>query len=321
MLKDFVGTEKLPGKIAPIGFDAHVENAGTVHVGKDADGHSRSIQTLIDVDDSGVGPAGVDALSIGIALEQAGFGHKVMKQAYAAFAEAAVEDQRGPREVAGPKWGKLRRAWLAKNTKTERRNGEQQLSFKGMTRASPKLYAAVAKAATRRGVLAGYEVLDIARDEQDSGGSDGILELEMLARDRKTDRVHVFVLKQQDRPGADELGIKQPSDRTRLALIERGLWKDVPANVLFYLRDVKLPGEAKMDLLVRDKLAMVDEVASGKDAAQTAVDVARLYGHEHAGQFGNMSAPELARWMGKSTHAVTDGFEQLWSQLKAEKTR
>ena len=82
MVKPLVGTNALPGKVVPIGFDAHIENAGMVRLGKDSRGRARTIATLIDVDDSGVGPAGVDAISIGTALAQAGFGQKVMKKAF-----------------------------------------------------------------------------------------------------------------------------------------------------------------------------------------------------------------------------------------------
>lgn len=318
MVRDLVGTRALPGAIVPIGFDAHIENAGVVRLGKDAQGKKRSIATLIDFDDSGVGPAGVDALSIGTALRQGGFNKKVMDRAYAAFAEAATSEHQGPIEVDGPKWGKLRRGWLAKNTTETSRDGKRVLSFVGMERAKPGDYRAIERAASQDGVLRGYDVLDVARHDKVGGGSGGLTEFLVLAQRKRADKVDVFLFKEQESPGASQLGLAQPSDATRLAVLEKGLWHDAPNDVFFYARNVKLPGVPKMDFLVRNKFSMVGDVAVGKHADETAIQVARLYGREHAGQFGDLSEKELAKWMKHSTEAVVTGFDQLHQKLKAD---
>jgi hypothetical protein len=318
LLRSSVGTAALPGKLAPIGFDAHIENAGTVRIGKDARGHARSIETQIDVDDSGIGPAGVDAISIGTSLKQAGFGKAVMKQAYAEFGRAATEGDGGPVQVAGPKWGKIRRAWLAKNTRVDKRDGEQVLSFKKGDRARPKAYAAIVAAAGRNDVLSGYRILDVVDHDESTGGSGGLAEFSLLARDQGTGRVRVFRMKEQARPGVDELGVPQPSNAVRLRRIEQSLWRDSPEGIFFFLPKVALPGERKVDFLVRDELAIEGDLASGKDKDETAVKVARLYGREHAGEFGRLSSAELASWMKQSTKTVVRGFEELHKKLERE---
>ena len=316
MLKDLVGTKALPGKIGPIGFDDHVENTGTVRIGK---GRTGSIQTLIDVDDSGVGPAGVEAVSIGTGLTQAGFKPRVMKKVFKAFPEEATGRERGPIAVAGPKWGKLRRDWLQKNTKTEKRDGKKLLSFKHVVRAPLAEYDAVARAAQRSPVLKNYDVLDIAQHVKTVGGSQGLVEYQLLARDRVSDHVRVFLLKEATPPGANQLGLKQPAEASRLAVLEKSLWKTVPKDVFFYVRDVKLAKMDKpMDFLVRDKFSMVGNVAKGPNDEETAIKVARLYGREHAGQFGDISAADLAKWMKKSTRSVSGAFVDLRDQLHAE---
>ena len=319
MVKDLVGTEALPGKVVPIGFDDHIENTGTVRIGEDSKGRRRSIQTIIDLDDSGIGPAGVEAVSIGTGLTQAGFNHRLMNKAFKAFAEEATGKERGPLDVTGPKWGKLRRAWLKKNTKDEKRDGEETLSFKHELRAPSDQYDAVANAAKNSRVLQGYDVLDIAEHAKVGGGSGGLTEYQVLARDRASERVRLFLLKQATPPGANQLGLKQPGEASRLALLERSLWKDVPRETFFYLRDVKLPQRDKsIDFLVRDKFSMVGNVAKGPKDEATAIKVARLYGREHAGHFGDVSAADLAKWMKKSTRSVSAAFVALQGKLQAE---
>lgn len=304
--------------MVPIGFDAHIENAGIVRVGKDAKGRTRSIATLIDVDDSGVGPAGVDAISIGTALAQDGFKHKVMKKAFKEFAKAATSVHAGPEEVDGPKWGKLRRKWVEKNTAMETRGGQKVLSLKGMDRAAPEKYAVVEKAARQISVLRDYDVLDVAGHSKPGGGSGGLAEFLVLAKNKETEKVGVYLFKQQEAPGIDALGLKQPGDGTRLDVLEKTLWKATPGDVFFYARGVKLPGSRPMDFLVRNKFAMVGDTATGKDRNVTALKVARLYGREHAGQFGDMTAPEVAHWMKTSITAVTEGFDELHKKLKSQ---
>ena len=322
MVKDLVGTEALPGKVVPIGFDDHIENTGTVRIGKDSKGRTRSIQTIIDLDDSGIGPAGVEALSIGTGLTQAGFKHRVMKKAFRAFAEEATGRKRGPLDVTGPKWGKLRRAWLEKNTKEEKRGGKKVLSFRHVVRAPSDQYDAVVKAAQSSRVLQGYYVLDIAEHAKVGGGSGGLLEYQVLARDRANDRVRLFLLKEATPPGANQLGLKQPGEASRLAILERSLWKDVPRETFFYLQNVKLPQrDEPTDFLVRDKFSMVGNVATGPKDEDTAIKVARLYGREHAGQFGDVSAADLAKWMKKSTGSVSAAFVALHGKLQAELVR
>ncbi|MEO9195154.1 MAG: hypothetical protein ABI445_16005 [Polyangia bacterium] len=318
MVKPLVGTRALPGKVVPIGFDAHIENAGTVRSGRDSKGRSRSIETLIDFDDSGVGPAGVDAISIGTALAQDGFKHKVMKKVFKEFGKAATSSHAGPEEVDGPKWGKLRRKWVEKHTATEKRGGEKVLSFKGMDRATPDEYRVIEKAAKQNSVLRAYDVLDVAGHGKTGGGSGGLAEFMVLAKNKKTENVGVYFFKEQEAPGIDELGLRQPGDRTRLQVLENALWKEAPKDVFFYARNVKLPSDKPIDFLVRDKFAMVGDTATGKGKNETAVKVARLYGKEHAGQFGNMTASEIAHWMKKSTAAVTEGFDELHKKLKSE---
>ncbi len=318
MLRPLVRTRALPGEVAPIGFDAHVENAGIVRLGKDRPGgRSRSIATLIDVDDSGLGPAGVDAVSLGASLVQRGYGKRVVKKAIRAFARAATEGASGPEAVEGPRWGKLRRRWIEKNTRDEKRDGKKILSFKDGERAAPDRYAAIERAARRDGVLRDYDVLDVAEHGKRGGGSGGLTEFMVLAQRRGTDKLRVYLLKEQKAPAVRELGIGQPSGRERIGQLQAALWQEVPKDVLFPLHDVKLPGERPTDFLVRNKFAMVGDDTTGKDKDRTAVKVARLYGRAHAGQFGDLTAPELADWTRQSTRSVVKAFAELRDRLAA----
>ena len=319
MVKGLVGTKALPGTIVPIGFDDHIENTGTVRIGTDDKGRPSSIQTIIDVDDSGVGPASVEAVSIGTGLTQAGFKPRVLKKAFKVFAAEATGSKQGPIQVTSPKWGKLRRDWLQRNTKTEKRDGKNILSFKHVVRAPVAEYDAVTKAAQRSPVLQRYDVLDIAKHAKVGGSSGGVVEYQVLAHDRGSDQVRVFLMKEATTPGADQLGLEQPAQALRLALLEESLWKAVPKEVFFYLREVKMPSTQKpLDFLVRDKFAMVGNTAKGPKDEDTAVKVARLYGRVHAGQFGDVSAADLAKWIEKSTRTVSDAFVVLRDQLHAE---
>ena len=185
-----------------------------------------------------------------------------------------------------------------------------------MDRAAPEKYAVIEKAAER--ALHGYDVLDVADHGKASGGSGGLEEFMVLARSKETEKVAVYLFKPQQAPGSDELGLEQPGDRTRLDVLEKALWKATPKDIFFYARNVKLPGDEPVDFLVRDKFAMVGDVATGKGKKETAVKVARLYGKEHAGQFGDMTAHEVAKWMQKSTASTTEGFDELHRKLKLE---
>lgn len=319
MVKPLLGTAAMPGKVVPIGFDDHIENTGVVRVGKDDKGRRRSIETIIDLDDAGLGPAGLEALSIGTALEQAGYKRKVLTRAARTFAAAATGEEQVPLDVKGPRWGKLRRDWMKAHTRLEDRGGRQVLSLKGTTRASAETYRAVERVAKHDGFLSHYEVLDIASHAKTDGGSGGLIEYELLAREHGKDEPRVFLLKEQNEPGSAQLGLPQASDAGRLDQLEAGLWKDVPKGVFFYMRGVSVPGRDRpIDLLARDKLAIVGNVASGSNAKETALRVARLYGREHAGQFGGLGADELSHWMEHSTKAVSRGFETLRKQLRSE---
>jgi len=319
LMKGLVGTKSLPGKIVPVGFDDHIENTGVVRIGKDDKGRMRSIQTIIDLDDAGLAPAGLEAVSIGTALMQAGFHQHILDKAFKAFASAATGAERGPLEVDGPKWGKLERKWIAKNTKADKRDGKETISFKHEDRAPAKEYDVIVDAAKRNPVLDGYELLDVATHSKIGGGSGGLVEYQVLARDRDTDETRVFLLKERTRPGASQLGIGQPTTGTRIARLEKGLWKDVPKDVFFYLHDVSLPGrKGAVDFLVRDKLAIVGNVAKNVKDKATAVQVASLYGREHAGQFGALRKKELAAWMKGSTSSVSDAYSTLRDKLRTE---
>ena len=322
MVAHLVGSDRLPGRVVPIAFDAHIENAGKVRLGKDGSGRARTISAHLDLDDSGRGPAGVDAISIGTALVQAGFSRKVVRRASAAFARAATAEDVGAEEARGAKWGKRRREYLARHTEVVRRDGAKTIQFRGAKklRVGAKDFRTIARAAATDSVLRDYQILDVITHEAAGGGSGGIVELEMLARG-PNGKPAVFVLKQQLEPGAAALGIAQPNDGQRIPEIERGLWGEARNNVFFYLRGVGLSGAAPMDFLVRDQLAIAGEVATGKHADETAVRVARLYGRAHAGHFGSLPERALARWMNASSRAVSDGFEELHDKLKKEVKR
>jgi hypothetical protein len=140
----------------------------------------------------------------------------------------------------------------------------------------------------------------------------------MLAKNKTDGKVRVFLMKQQETPGVASLGLRQGDDSERLRQLQDSLWKDKPKEVFFYMNHVKLPGQPETTFLVRDKFAMIGAVAHGSNKDDVALQTARLYGKEHAGDFGKMTAPEIAQWMEKSSKTITKGFEQLQKNLKTE---
>jgi hypothetical protein len=318
LVKPLIGTRALPGKRGAVGFDAHIENTGAIKLGKNRLGRQRSIDAIVDVDDSGFGPAGVDALSIGTALVQAGVGKKTLRKAAEAFAEAAKGRASSPSEVEGPKWGQMRKRWLAKNTREEKRQGEQVLSFKGHGRAPPKAYAVIEQAAKANAVLHGYDVLDIAEAGKSTGGSGGVKEYRLLARKKENGKVHVFLMKEQKTPGAHDLGVPQPAVDDRIKVLGKDLWgDDVPEDVFFYMHDVKLEGRS-INFLVRNEFSLKSQAVTRSNKQEMALRAARVYGRAHAGDFGELSAEQIADWMEESTHALVKGFGELRHKLHAK---
>jgi hypothetical protein len=316
LVKPLIGTRALPGKRSAVGFDAHIENTGVIKLGKNRLGRQRAIDAIVDVDDSGMGPAGIDALSIGTALMQAGVGKKTLRKAAEAFAEAAKGRTSSPREVDSPKWGQMRKRWLAKNTHKEKREGEKILSFKGRDRAAPKAYAAIEEAARTNTILSGYNVLDIAPDGKSSGGSGGEKEYLLLARKKENGKVHVYRMKEQKTPGAHDLGLPQPAVDDRLKDLGKDFWGDLPEDVFFYMRGVKLGGRS-INFLVRNEFSLQSQEVTRSTEKEMALRAARVYGRAHAGDFGELSAGQIADWMEESTKSLVKGFGELRSKLHA----
>jgi hypothetical protein len=316
MLRPLVVAGKIPGKVVPIAFDDHIENTGLVRLG------DRTIATLIDLDDSGIGPAGLEALSIAVGLRQAGYDEKTVKKASRAFAKAATGSNAGPEKVEGPNWTKLRANWIEKHTLRARRDGKLQLSFNaGFVRPIARAYRAIERAAAVSKVLAGYRVLDIAHHVKVAGGSAGHIEYLVLAQRPSSTKLDVFLFKEQTAPGINDLGLPEPGNGERIRVLESAFWKELPEKDFFYVRKVRVPGRtAPVDFLVRDNFAFQGFLPEGSQAKREAlaIRVAKLYGREHGGNFEGISAKELAHWMRESSKAIADGYEQLHRQLKKD---
>jgi hypothetical protein len=317
LIDRLVGTEALPGKVGAVGFDAHIENVGPIKLGRDRQGRQRTIDGIVDTDDSGNGPASVDALSIGTSLVQDGYSKKTLHKAALAFAAAAKGRSSAPPEVEGPKWGKMRKRWLAGHTRKEKRNGAKVLSFKGYERAAPAAYAAIAANAGANAVFKDYELLDIADDGKSTGGSGGMLEFRLLMRKKATGKVHVYMMKEQQVPGAATLGVRQPSVGQRITLFKKDLWtEEMPADVFFYMQGVKIGGRS-IDFLVRNQFSQAS-YDPGRRSNEVAVDAARVYGRAHAGDFGNLTEGQIADWMEQSAEAMTQALGEVHQKLRDE---
>jgi hypothetical protein len=314
LLKPLIGSGALPGKRSVVAFDAHIANTGLIKLGKNRLGRQRTIEAIVDSDDSGLGRAGVDALSIGTALVQAGFSKKTLREAAEAFAEAATGRSSSPAEVEGPDWGEMRKRWLGRNTRVEKRDGVKVPSFKGYDRATSASYDAIEKKAARDPVLRDYDVLDIAETGKPDGGSGGLSEYLVLARKKTNGKTQVYLLKEQKTPGAHELGGPQPRVTDRIKLFKKDLWtEEMPDDVFFYMQGVKIGGRS-VDFLVRNQFSRMS-AASDTGPDEDAIRAARIYGRAHAGDFGKLTAQQIADWMVPSSAAVAQALEEVHGKL------
>jgi hypothetical protein len=206
----------LPGREALCLGDAHPDNFGYLSLA------GKTIYAYNDLDDSGYGPAIVDALRY-FAIVRLTFGDDALT---ATLIETYLDGLKDPtarpavdRSLA-PDWAHVSAKQLRKLT-TGGRLAEG--SKEGLEPASPADVAAVKQAILALPALAGATVLDVGQLERTRGGSGGLARYWALAEGGGQQTV--WELKQESRPGTELGRHTRTLDHTsRLATLKKAFW-------------------------------------------------------------------------------------------------